>query len=57
MMTMWANLGLIIIFTIITLLGGAILYMFLAVLEELIIGKYSRKRKSNTSDSDGFYVF
>ncbi len=57
MITMWANLGLIILFTILTLLGGAVLYMLLAILEELILGRYRKNQKSDTSDTDGFYVF
>lgn len=56
MMTMWANLGLIIAFATLTLIGGALLYMFLAILEELIVGRYRKKRKTDP-DSDGFYVF
>ena len=57
MLMVWANIGLIIIFVILTLLGAALLYMLLAIIEELIVGRYREKRKTDDSNTDGFYVF
>jgi phosphate/sulfate permease len=57
MFTIWANLGIIIVFVIITLLGALVLYMLLTILEEMIVGRYRRKKRQDDSESDGFYVF
>lgn len=55
MLAIWANLGIVLVFAIVVLLGSALVYMLLAILEELFTGKYKKRHRKD--DTDGFYVF